>query len=97
MNLILDEEIKAKEKIQQDLERRQNLLQNAEKLANMGSWELDVASNEINFSDALYKIFGYMPNSISPDLELMFNMIIPAYRNSYKKNVRRGYPKPNIF
>lgn len=85
MNLILDDEIKSKEKIQQDLERRQNLLQNAEKLANMGSWELDVATKEINFSDALYKIFGYMPNSISPDLELMFNMIIPVYRNEYKK------------
>jgi PAS domain S-box-containing protein len=85
MNLILDGEIKAKEKIQKDLERRQNLLQNAEKLANMGSWELDVATQEINFSDALYKIFGYMPNSISPDLELMYNMIIPVYRNEYKK------------
>lgn len=97
MNLILDEEIKAKEKIQQDLERRQNLLQNAEKLANMGSWELDVATNEINFSDALYKIFGYMPNSISPDLDLMFNMIIPVYRNSYKKMLEEAIKNQTSF
>ncbi|MFC5284168.1 PAS domain-containing protein [Pedobacter alpinus] len=97
MNLILDEEIKAKEKIQQDLERRQNLLQNAEKLANMGSWELDVATKEINFSDSLYKIFGYMPNSISPDLELMFNMIIPVYRNSYKKMLEEAIENQTSF
>lgn len=97
MNLILDEEIKAKEKIQQDLERRQNLLQNAEKLANMGSWELDVATREINFSDALYKIFGYMPNSISPDLELMFNMIIPVYRTEYKKMLENAIETQSSF
>ncbi|HET8829152.1 MAG TPA: PAS domain-containing protein, partial [Pelobium sp.] len=97
MNLILDEEIKAKEKIQQDLKRRQNLLQNAEKLANMGSWELDVATREINFSDALYKIFGYMPNSISPDLELMLNMIIPVYRTEYRKMLENAIATQSSF
>ncbi len=97
MNLILDDEIKAKEKIQQDLERRQNLLQNAEKLANMGSWELDVATREINFSDALYKIFGYMPNSISPDLDLMLNMIIPVYRTEYKKMLENAIETQSSF
>lgn len=97
MNLILDAEIKAKEEIQQDLERRQNLLQNAEKLANMGSWELDVVSREINFSDALYKIFGYMPNSITPDLDLMFNMIIPEYRQAYKTNLEEAITNQSSF
>ncbi len=97
MNLILDEEIKSKVKIQQDLERRQNLLQNAEKLANMGSWELDVATREINFSDALYKIFGYMPNSISPDIELMYNMIIPVYRSNYKNMLEGAIKTQSSF
>jgi PAS domain S-box-containing protein len=97
MNLILDKEVKAKEKIQQDLERRQNLLQNAEKLANMGSWELDVETKEINFSDALYKIFGYMPNSITPDLDLMYNMIIPAYRTEYKRLLNQAIKRQSSF
>lgn len=97
MNLILDGEIKAKEKIRQDLERRQNLLQNAEKLANMGSWELDVETREINFSDALYKIFGYMPNSISPDLELMYNMIIPTYRSQYRTMLENAIKDQSSF
>lgn len=97
MNMILDNEIKAKEKVQKDLERRQGLLQNAEKLANMGSWDLDVESKEINFSDALYKIFGYMPNSISPSLELMFNMIIPDYRAEYKKMLDEAIQNQTSF
>ncbi|WP_442796186.1 PAS domain-containing protein [Pelobium manganitolerans] len=97
MNMILDEEVRAKEKIRQTLERRQNLLQNAEKLANMGSWELDVESGEINFSDALYKIFGYMPNSISPDLELMYNMIIPSYRADYKRMLEEAIKSQSSF
>lgn len=97
MNQILDKEVKAKEKIQQDLERRQNLLQNAEKLANMGSWELDVETKEINFSDALYKIFGYMPNSITPNLELMYNMIIPEYRTEYKRLLNETIKRQSSF
>lgn len=97
MNMILDEEIKAKEKVQQDLERRQSLLQNAESLANMGSWDLDVVTNEINFSDALYKIFGYKPNSISPNLELMINMIIPDHRATYKKMLDEAITNQSSF
>jgi PAS domain S-box-containing protein len=97
MNQILDKEVKSKERIQQDLERRQNLLQTAEKLANMGSWELDVKTKEINFSDALYKIFGYMPNSISPDLDLMYNMIIPEYRAGYKTMLENAITKQTNF
>lgn len=97
MNMILDEEIKAKEKVQRDLERRQGLLQNAEKLANMGSWDLDVETKEINFSDALYKIFGYMPNSISPSLELMYNMIIPDYRADYKRMLEEAIVNQTSF
>lgn len=97
MNLVLDEEIKSKEKIQKDLERRQSLLQNAEKLANMGSWDLDVVTKEINFSDALYRIFGYMPNSISPDLDLMYNMIMPDYRAEYKKMLEDAIKHQSSF
>jgi PAS domain S-box-containing protein len=97
MNIILDEEIKSKEKVQQDLERRQSLLQNAESLANMGSWDLDVVTHEINFSDALYKIFGYKPNSISPSLELMINMIIPDHRAEYKKMLDEAIANQSSF
>ena len=97
MNLILDNEIKAIERVQLDLERRQSLLQHAEKLANMGSWDLDVETKEINFSDSLYKIFGYMPNSISPSLELMYNMIIPEQRAEYKQMLEKAIADQTSF
>ncbi|MBU0695059.1 MAG: PAS domain-containing protein [Bacteroidetes bacterium] len=97
MNMVLDEEIKAKEKVQRDLERRQNILKHAEKLANMGSWDLDVVTKEINFSDALYKIFGYMPNSISPSLELMYNMIIPDFRSEYQNMLENAIRNKSSF
>nr|MBC7611869.1 PAS domain-containing protein [Pseudopedobacter sp.] len=97
MNMVLDVEIKAKEKVQKDLERRQNILKHAEKLANMGSWDLDIVTKEINFSDALYKIFGYMPNSITPSLELMYNMIIPDFRSEYKSMLENAIKKQSSF
>ncbi len=97
MNLILDKEIKAIERVQIDLERRQSLLQHAEKLANMGSWDLDIETKEINFSDSLYKIFGYKPNSISPSLELMYNMIIPEQRTEYRQMLEKAIANQSSF
>jgi hypothetical protein len=58
--MILDERLNLKEKVQQDLEE-DKVYYKMPKAWQMGSWDLDVVSNEINFSDALYKILGYKP------------------------------------
>ena len=57
------------EKRQAEMELRQNqaALQDAQRIAHLGSWRLDVASNHVVWSDELYRMFGLNPELPPPD------------------------------
>ena len=42
-------------------------LQEAQRIAHVGNWELDVASSELVWSDELYRVHGLSPGSPAPD------------------------------
>ena len=49
--------------------RRERRLLAAQQLAGLGSWEWDVASNTVEWSDELYYIYGVEPGSFSPTFD----------------------------
>lgn len=51
---------------QEELRRSESSLQEAQRVAHIGSWEWDVASDKITWSDELCRIFG-VPEGTSPD------------------------------
>lgn len=38
----------------------------AQSMANFGNWTMDIVSNEMKWSDEVFRIFNFQPNSISP-------------------------------
>ncbi len=52
-----------------ELENRTIQLEEAQQLAHIGSWEWDVPTNEINWSDELFRIFGLTPHEFKADYE----------------------------
>ncbi len=40
----------------------------AQEMANFGNWEMDIVSNEMKWTNEVFRIFGFHPNSISPSL-----------------------------
>ncbi len=71
-------EVKRKElALQKEKERAERTaveLRESQKVASLGSWYLDLATNELTWSEELYKIFGF-----NPDLP------IPAYTEHMKR------------
>ena len=51
---------------QQELASSENRLKAAEAVAGMGSYELDIASGALHFSEGLYRLFGEEPGSFTP-------------------------------
>ena len=49
-----------------DATREKNLLDRAEQLAQIGSWEWTPETNDLIWSDNLYRIFGLEPGEIEP-------------------------------
>jgi len=59
-------DITERKKAEEELAKREALLAEAENLANIGSWELDLKSGEMNWSPQLYRILGYDPVQTTP-------------------------------
>ena len=46
----------------------ENLYLEAQRMAHFGNWSMDIVSNAMVWSDEIYRIFGFQPNSIKPTL-----------------------------
>lgn len=81
---------------EQSLRQSQTRLARAQKIARMGSWEWDLASGEIYWSDELYQIFGLPvgePELIT--MEWLYSLIHPLDLDTFKtavgNTVNKGY------
>jgi len=52
-------------------------LELAQALAHLGSWNWDVASGEVEWSDELYRIFGYEPRSRAITFDSFVSAVLP--------------------
>jgi PAS domain S-box-containing protein len=88
-NLRLDKEVQDRQKIQIDLEGKQNLLKHAEDIASMGSWELAI-NREMVWSDSLYKILGLSP-STKPNLNTMLEMVEISFKKKLETAINDSF------
>ena len=55
------EDITARKHAEDELRRNEFGLAEAQRIAHLGSWHLDLATNEVHWSEELYKIYGFDP------------------------------------
>lgn len=53
----------------------ESILQKAQQIAHMGSWEHDYGSDKMTCSDDTFRIFGFKPEDGEPSLDLFYNMV----------------------
>lgn len=72
------------------LVEREVLLAEAESIAHLGSWFWDTATNEVRWSDELFRVLGFEPGGIEPSVELFLRSIHPADRGIFM-TTNRGF------
>jgi PAS domain S-box-containing protein len=77
----------ANEAVRQTADR----LAEAQALTHIGSWEWDIATDRIDWSDELYRIFGLAPHSIDLTYEAIFERVHPDDRARVDAALRRAY------
>jgi PAS domain S-box-containing protein len=60
----------------------QSMLKEAEKLAHLGSWELHLPEGRMTWSDEVFRIYGYQPQSFDPALQFYYST---THKNDRKK------------
>ena len=63
--------------IEKDLSYRENILAHAQRIAHLGSWEMDLATNDLFWSDEIYRILGKEPQSIKASYDFFVEAIHP--------------------
>jgi PAS domain S-box-containing protein len=83
----ITEERKYKESLERQVAERtaqlsQSLfiIEQAEQAAHLGSWQWNLTTNELKFSDNLFRIFGYAPNEFATSFENFLKIVHPDDR-----------------
>jgi len=70
------------------------LLDQAQEIAHLGSWELDLHTQQLTWSDEVYRIFGYQPGAFPTTYEAFLDGVHPDDRAkvdaAYTHSVREG-------
>ena len=78
------------------LEVRAKQLSEAQELAHIGSWELDLSSNVMTASDEFYRIFGLMPGSPLTG-NTFIHMVHPSDYEIYLNHLDRTLTHHDLF
>lgn len=67
------------------LTQNKYLLEEAQSIAHLGSWELDLLSNRLTWSNEVYRIFGINPLEFNPSYEGFLSAIHPEDKHRVAK------------
>lgn len=82
-----------REQLEEAVRERTRELREAQRIAHIGNWYLDLASDALTWSDEIYVLFGYDRPQRSPSYELYERRIHPddlAMVRKYKQDVLSG-------
>jgi diguanylate cyclase (GGDEF)-like protein/PAS domain S-box-containing protein len=78
------------QKAQNAIKERERSLKKAQKIAQLGSWELDIVHNRLTWSDEIFTIFEIDKHLFSPSYEKFLSVIHPEDREAVDHAYRRS-------
>lgn len=92
----MDTDARVKE-LETELELSRRLLADAQQLARIGSWEWDLATGVVTWSDELYRLYDLEPGSVEGSYEEFLGRVHPDDRSSVDERNRRCFETHEPF
>jgi PAS domain S-box-containing protein/putative nucleotidyltransferase with HDIG domain len=74
----------ARQRSEEAMRLQRERLEEAQRTAHLGSWEWDIANDELHWSRETYRIFGRDPQRFTPTFESALECVHPADRKTVK-------------
>jgi PAS domain S-box-containing protein len=78
------------------LSEMEGLLAQAEELAQMGSWALDLRTGVAVWSDGMYRIHGLTPGVVAPNLDVLLEHTHPDDRDRVRARIASVVENPSV-
>ncbi len=88
IGVILD--ITDRKRVEESLRKSEARLANAQRIVHLGNWEWDIVTNEVQWSDEVYRIFGLTPRKFKATYETFLNSVHPEDREFVKESVNKA-------
>ncbi|MFB2979135.1 PAS domain S-box protein [Microseira sp. BLCC-F43] len=75
---------------EQKLKKSEANLAHAQRVAHVGSWEFNILTGEISWSEEKFRIFGLDPNQPEPTYPQIVEMIYPDDRATFEEIIQRA-------
>lgn len=77
-------------KLEHEVAQRTATLNEAQRIAHIGDWEWDVVNDKMEWSDEVYRIFGFTPQQFRVNYEAFLNIIHPEDRQLVEDRIREA-------
>jgi two-component system sensor histidine kinase VicK len=84
-------DITARKQAQDELEKREAQLGEAQRIAQIGSWEWDIKRDEVSWSDQLYRIHGVEAEGFTPSYEAFLDGVHTDDRAMVERTINRAF------
>ncbi|BBP45608.1 hypothetical protein THMIRHAS_09810 [Thiosulfatimonas sediminis] len=73
-----------------ELKKQKRLLKQTQELAKVGSWELDLSTGKMHWSDEIFRIHGIEPGAIEPNLAYFLQKSAPGEELTLKQTLEKA-------
>ncbi|MGZ5052222.1 MAG: PAS domain S-box protein [Methylobacter sp.] len=80
-------DITGQKQAQQILQEKEQMLSESQRIAHIGSWTLDLATERLNWSDEMYRIFGVTPEAFAHTVSAFLERIHPDDRTAIAQRI----------
>ena len=90
-------DVSERRRAEEELRKSEAQLADAQRVAHIGSWEWDIARNEIHWSDELYRIHGVEPDEFEASYEAFIEGVHPDDREFVDGVVKKAFADGEPF
>ncbi|MBL3655494.1 PAS domain S-box protein [Fulvivirga sediminis] len=76
--------------LEEHLKQSQSVLLKAQKIANLGNWEMDLETGDVYWSEQLFHILGLKPHEVVPTFEKGLEYLHPDDHEKAKDGIRKA-------
>ena len=90
-------DVSHRHRAEEELRRRERQLEHAQRLTSLGSWQWEIQTNSVTWSDELFRIYGLPPGAFTVTFESYLDRVHPDDRQLVIERIQEARTNGGVF